>query len=106
MGRFKSDTIKERELAWGRITFNNKYCITVETSFCTTVFHRYGAPQGYYMKHWRLFRQCLLQRKLDSIYDVYRYANRFEVTSYVKNAGVAPRNGGKIKSEEEDEKID
>ena len=102
MGRFKSDTIKERELAWGRITFNNKYCITVETQFCTAIFHRYGAPQGYYTKYWKLFRQELLRRKLNSVYDVYRYANKFEVTSYIKHTGVAPRDDIKIKSEEEE----
>lgn len=100
MGRFKSGQITERKLEWGSITFNDKYHITVKTSFYTAIFHRYGAPQGYYSKYWKLFRQELLRRKLNSVYDVYRYANKFEVTSYIKHTGVAQRDDEKIKSEE------
>ena len=102
MGRFKSGQITERKLEWGSIIFNDKYHITVKTSFCTAVFHRYGAPQGYYTKYWKLFRQELLRRKLNSVYDVYRYANKFEVTSYVKHTGVVSRDDTKIKSKEEE----
>jgi hypothetical protein len=101
VGRFESGLITERKFAWGSIVFSSKYHITVITPFCTAVFHRWGAPHGHYTKSWRLFRQELLRRNLTNIYDVYKYANRYDITHFVKGTGVDLRSDETIKSEEE-----
>ena len=88
-GRFESGLDKEHKFAWGSI-FSNKYYITVITPSFTVIFHRWGAPRGHYTKCWRLFRQELLRRKINSIYDVYRYANKYDITHFVKHTKRAP----------------
>ena len=87
---------KERKLAWGRIVFNDKYHITVESPPYIIIFHRYGAPRGNYGTSWRLFRQEIRRRRLESIYDVYRYAEKYDVTHYVKRVRVAQRSDRSI----------
>ena len=81
-------TIKEtaeiREFDWGRIIFKRQ-TIAAETPSTTTIFHRFGAPRGNYKESWSLFRQELLRRKINSIFDVYKYAERYEVEHFVKN---------------------
>ena len=81
MGRFKVGTINERTFAWGKVIFNDIYHITTES--------------------WSRFRQELMRRDLESIYEVYRYANRFEVTSFVKGVSLAHRSDEKVKSKED-----
>ena len=83
MSRFEVGSIKERKLAWGKIIFSNKYHITVQTPTMTIIFHRYGAPRGQYYL-WSNFKQALSSRKLEDIYDIYKYANRFDIIHYVK----------------------
>lgn len=101
MGRFKVGSISERTFKWGKVIFNDTYHITVETPTITAIFHRYGAPKGHYTESWSRFRQELMRRDLESIYEVYRYANRFEVTSFVKGVGLAHRSDEKVKSKED-----
>lgn len=83
MRRFEVGNTRERELPWGKIMFTNKYYITVETPTLTILFHRYGAPKGHY-RLWSYFRQALMSRELEDIYDVYKYANKFDVLHFVK----------------------
>lgn len=101
MGRFKVGSISERTFKWGKVIFNDTYHITVETPTITAIFHRYGAPKGHYTESWSRFRQELMRRDLESIYEVYRYANRFEVTSFVKGVSLAHRSDEKVKSKED-----
>ena len=101
MGRFEPGPIKERKLKWGTIKFNDKYHLTVITPDTTIIFHRYGAPEGYY-KLWERFRKEMKRAELTSKYDVYKYANRFDVAHYVKEVRLASRNDGKIKCKEKD----
>lgn len=89
MTLYRAKHTRTRKLPWGEIIFNDKYHITVKTSQYTIIFHRYGAPSGDYYNDWRVFRQQLIDRDLPSIYAVYRYANAHEITSFVKEAGVA-----------------
>lgn len=84
---FEVGSARERKLAWGKIMFTDKYHIIVETPTLTIVFHRYGAPKGHY-RLWSKFRQSLIYRDLKDIYDVYKYANRFEVIHFVKRASL------------------
>ena len=100
MGRFESGPIKERKLKWGTIKFNDKYHLTVITPETTVIFHRYGTPDGYY-KLWERFRKEMKRADLSNKYDVYKYANRFDVTHYVKEVRLASRNDRKIKYKEE-----
>ena len=88
MSRFEVGNLKERKLAWGKIMFTNKYYVTVETPTLTILFHRYGAPKGHY-KSWSYFRQALMVRKLNDIYDVYKYANKFDIIHFVKETRLA-----------------
>ncbi len=95
--RFEAKGTRKRRLDWGEIIFTNKFCITVKTSQYTIIFHRYGAPSGHYMKEWRAFRRELIRRKLPSLYDVYRYANNYEITHYVKGVSLDTGVDRKIK---------
>lgn len=96
MGRFKVGDTKERKFAWGKVIFNDKYRITVETSTMTVIFHRFGAPRGHYGEAWSRFRQELMRRDFNNIYEVYRYANRFDITHFVKGVRLASRNDGGV----------
>ena len=91
MGRFEGNCVSSRKLEWGEIIFSDKYHITVVTPTITAVFHRYGAPIGNYSSSWKRFRQELLRRDLKTLYDVYKYANRFEITHFVYGARLAPK---------------
>ena len=101
MGRFKVGQQSEREFAWGKVIFNDIYHITVETSTMTIIFHRYGAPKGHYAESWSRFRKEMMRRNLKDIYEIYRYANRFEITHFVKGTRLAQRSDEKVKSKEE-----
>ena len=96
MGRFEAKHLKIREFNWGRIIFNDKFHLTVQTPRYHIIFHRYGAPHGDYTKSWRLFRQQLLRRKLPNFYDVYKYANHYDIASFVQ--GVASGNDSRLQS--------
>ena len=97
MGRFNVETITIRKFSWGKITFDDKYHVTVETPTITAIFHRYGAPRGHYTGSWSRFRQELMRRDLEDIYEVYKYANRFEITHYVKGVRLAQRSDSGVK---------
>lgn len=101
MKHFETNKIRRRKLAWGEIIFTSKFCITVETSQYTIIFHRYGAPSGHYCKEWQAFRRELIRRNLPSLYDVYRYANYYEITNFVKGSSLDRGNNTKIKLGEE-----
>ena len=101
MGRFKVGTTNERKFAWGKVIFNDIYHITVETNTITAVFHRYGAPKGHYTESWSRFRKELMRRDLEDIYEVYKYANRFEITHYCKGVKLSSRSDEKVKSKED-----
>lgn len=95
-GRFENKKT-ERNLPWGRIIFSSREHITVETEYTTVIFHRFFAPKGHYSQCWKPFRQEITRRRLDSIYDVYRYAERYEITYFTKTS-----NGtGKPKTKED-----
>ena len=100
MGRFKAGSQKERKLNWGKVIFSSAYTVIVETPTMTVVFHRYGAPSGYY-RIWEDFRKEMKRANLQSIFDVYKYANRFGVTSYIKETRLPTRGDGRIKSKKE-----
>lgn len=85
MGRYSANTIEKRSLKWGYITFGHKQRILVDTPEMTIVFHRYGAPRGHYVNSWIKFHQALKSRKLESIYDVYKYADRYDISHFVKS---------------------
>ena len=99
MGRFKVGNISERTFTWGKVIFNDIYHITVETPSITAIFHRYGAPKGHYTESWSRFRQELMRRDLEDIYEIYKYANRFDITHFVKGARLAQRSDEKVKQE-------
>lgn len=100
-GRFESNLDKEHKFAWGSIVFSNKYHITVITPLYTVIFHRWGAPRGHYTKCWRLFRQELLRRNIESIYDIYKYADKYDITHFVSYTKVGLGNDKKLKSKED-----
>lgn len=100
MGRFKVGNITERKFAWGKVVFNDIYHITVETPSLIAIFHRYGAPKGHYGESWSRFRQEMMRRDLENLYEVYRYANRFEITHFVKGVDLVQRSDEKVKSKE------
>lgn len=104
VGRFEVGTTKEREFAWGKVTFDSIYHITVETSSMTVIFHRYGTSKGYYTNSWTKFRRALLKRDIQSIYGVYKYADRFDVAHYVKEMKLVGGHDEKLKSKEENGK--
>lgn len=78
------EAVEIREFEWGKLFFK-KQNITAETPTTTTVFHRYGAPRGNYKESWSKFRQELTRRPLKSIFDVYKYAERYDVEHFVKS---------------------
>lgn len=78
------EAVETRDFSWGKIIFKRQ-TIVAETPSTTTVFHRYGAPRGNYKESWSRFRQELTRRTLNSIFDVYKYAERYEVEHFVKN---------------------
>lgn len=78
------EAVEVREFNWGKIIFKRQ-TIVAETPSTTTIFHRYGAPRGNYKESWSRFRQELTRRTLNSIFDVYKYAERYEVEHFVKN---------------------
>ena len=77
------EAVEIREFDWGRLLFKRQN-ITAETPTTTTIFHRYGAPRGNYKESWSKFRQELTRRPLKSIFDVYKYAERYDVEHFVK----------------------
>ncbi|MBR0431228.1 hypothetical protein IJJ05_02990 [Candidatus Saccharibacteria bacterium] len=101
MGRFKSK-ITERRFTWGTIIFSSNYHITVITPSFTAIFHRFGTEKGDYKKSWQPFRKELTRRRLNSVYDVYKYANYYEVTHFVKGTWVDRGSDGHIKLEGEE----
>lgn len=101
MGRFKPK-ITERKFAWGTIIFSSNYHITVETPSFVAVFHRFGTEKGDYKRSWQPFRRELTRRKLSSVYDVYKIANYYEVTHFVKGSEVDRGSDGRIKLEGEE----
>lgn len=101
MGRFKAGTINERKFTWGKVIFSDIYHITVETPSVTAIFHRYGAPKGHYTESWSRFRKELMRRDLEDIYEIYRYANRFDITHFVKEARLFSGGDAKVKSKED-----
>lgn len=101
MGRFKAK-MTERRFAWGTIIFSSNYHVTVITPSFTAIFHRFGTEKGEYGKSWQRFRKELTRRKLNSVYDVYKYANYYEVTHFVKGIGVDRGSDGHIKLEEKE----
>ncbi len=101
MGRFKSK-ITERKLTWGTIIFSSNYHITVITPSFTAIFHRFGTEKGDYSRSWQRFRKELTRRKLNTVYDVYKYANYYEVTHFVKGTGVDRGSDRRIKLEDKE----
>ena len=101
MASFEAEKIRERKLVWGRIIFSSKSHITVITPQYTIIFHQFGAPANHYYTAWRLFRQELTRRKLESLYDVYKYANRYDITHFVKGSSLDRGSDTKIKLGEE-----
>ena len=91
MGNFEAGRQKERRLEWGVIEFSSKDHITVTTSSMVVVFHRFGTPKGYYTKQWGPFRREIKRGKLKSIYDVYRYANNYDIAYFVKRYSLGDR---------------
>ena len=77
------EAVETRVFSWGKIIFKRQ-TIVAETPTSTTVFHRFGAPRGNYKESWVRFRQELIRRDLKSIFDVYKYAERYEVESFAK----------------------
>lgn len=84
MGRFEAKSVKIRKLSWGDIVFRDGYCIEVITPDTTVIFHRYYAQKGNYSGSWADFRRELMRRKLETVYDVYKYADKFEITHNAK----------------------
>ena len=101
MGRFKAK-MTERRFTWGTIIFSSNYHITVITPSFTAIFHRFGTEKGDYKKSWQPFRKELTRRRLNSVYDVYKYANYYEVAHFVKGTGVDRGSDGHIKLEGEE----
>ena len=97
MRHFETPEIRRRKLSWGEIVFSSKFHITVNTPDYTIVFHRYGAPAGHYTKEWQAFRIELIRRKLPTIYDVYKKANYYEITHFIKEVHLDAGSNRKIK---------
>lgn len=94
--------MNERILPWGKIIFSSTHHITVVTPTFTAIFHRFGAEKGNWTNSWQHFRKELTRRKLNSVYDVYKYANHYEVTHFVKGTGVDLRSDRPVKLEGEE----
>ena len=94
------EAVEIREFDWGRLLFKRQN-ITAETPTTTTVFHRYGAPRGNYKESWSKFRQELTRRPLKSIFDVYKYAERYDVEHFVKATNRNEERGSDGDSDEE-----
>ena len=96
MTQFEIKKIRERKFDWGRIIFSSRHHITVETPQYTIIFHQFSAPAQSYYKEWRVFRQELTRRNLESLYDVYKYANRYSISHFVKGVSLDDGVGRKI----------
>ena len=96
MGLINNSPIVYREFSWGKIVFSSKRHIVVETPIYKIVFHNFGAPRGDYSKSWGLFRRELRRKNFESLNDVFKYANHFEVLHYTKNINWKDSNGRKI----------
>ncbi len=96
-----NNKIRHKEFPWGRIEFSSKQHITVITPELVVVFHEFEAPRGSYDRSWRLFIQEVRRRNLKSIYDIYKYSERYEVSNFIKSTRPEKRYENKIKEEHE-----
>ena len=81
---------KERTFAWGKVEFD-KSTITVTTEAYKVVFYYFKETKGTYTKCWRPFRQEVKRRKLENIYDIYKYAEYYGIEYYVKESSLGKR---------------
>lgn len=88
MGRIKPGRISKRGFSWGTIEFVDKWRIMVEAEGLSIIFHRYGMPKSFYKNNWEKFRAELMRTNLKNLYDVYKYANRYEITHYVSTVKI------------------
>ena len=81
----------ERIFTWGRVEFSSKDSITVTTPEYKIVFSYFKGQKGRYYKSWRPFRQEIKRRNLKSLYDIHRYAERYDIDYYVKETSIGKR---------------
>lgn len=82
MGRFKAEAVIIRRVNDLTIVFYDKYRIYVkDDKHGWTVFHRWFAPRGSYMRGWRQFRNLLLYVKNIDYNHCYKVAFRWDIQS-------------------------
>ena len=85
MARYQRKKIVVRELKSGiRIILFDKETIYVQSNGLTCAFHRWDVKKkNYYMNNWRPFRDRMRKYKTLSLYDCYRLAEQFDVSTMV-----------------------
>lgn len=82
MGRFKAEAVIIRRVNDLTIVFYDKHRIYVkDDKHGWTVFHRWFAPRGSYLKGWSQFRHRLLYNKQITFTHCYRLAFRWDIQS-------------------------
>ena len=82
---------RERTFTWGTVEFTSKSTITVTTASYKVVFYYFKEDKGTYTKAWRPFRQEVKRRKLESLYDIYKYADYYGIEYTVKESSLGKR---------------
>lgn len=85
MARYQRQKVVIRELRTGiRIILFDKGTIYVQSNGLTCAFHRWDVrKKNYYTNNWRPFRDRMRKYKTLSLYDCYRLASQFEISTMV-----------------------
>lgn len=84
-GRYRTDEIVVKEIEDGaRIVFYDERKIYLFPKHgCGTVFHRWGAPRGFYGTSWKIFRQRLMKKKKLSCATCRMIATEYDVPQLI-----------------------
>lgn len=80
MGRFRAEAIRIKKVGELTIVFYDAKRIYVQKKNGNwTLFHRWGAPRGFYGSSWKYFRKLLMREKTITFEHCYRLAFRYDI---------------------------
>lgn len=79
MGRFRAEAIRVKKVGDLTIVFYDEKRIYIQKNGNWTLFHRWGAPLGFYGRSWKHFRKLLIRETTITYEHCFHLAFRYDI---------------------------